>query len=153
MGINLEVQERKVILSHIDNIINQAVDNQLVECLYILAIQLSPAKSDQRKRYTTLLKDLRSVEGQLTIESTPISNLAEFSASNGYYYFRIKDDPFGRSAKITQSVLKADFKFTWKKPSGPWQLKQNGKLPLNIDNFISIITPKLNDDFKRFKKS
>lgn len=153
MSIKLEIQERKVILSHLDKIINQSTDNLLVECLYSLGIQLSPTNSDQRKRYTTLLNDLRSVQGHITLNAIAVTEHAELSASNGYYYFKIKDNSFGEFAELTHVVLKSYYSFTWKRVLKSWQLKQTTKLQLNIDEFISTIVPKLNDDFKRFKKS
>ena len=151
MSIKLEIQERKVILSHIDKIINQSSDNLLVECLYSLAVQLSPKNSAQQQRYKTLLNDLRSIEGQITLDPTPVGELAELSASNGYYYFKIKDNTFGELAILSHTVLKSYYGFTWKGVLKSWQLKQNTKLPLNIDEFVLTITPKLNDDFKKFK--
>lgn len=152
MQITIQPQEAKVILSNIDKLVNSTKDSLLVECLYCLAIELSPTKSNEKIKYTNALKDLRFILESKTIEPIAVTEHAEFSASNGYYYFRFKNDSFGESAKISVAELKANFNFTWnKKLNKSWQFKQSN-FPFNIDYFISTMTQKIEIDAKRILK-
>lgn len=149
MAIKLQAQEQKVILNNIDKLVNSTKDTLLVECLYVLAIQLSPKNSEQIKKYTTLLNDLRSILTYEKIEPIAVTSHARFWASDGYYILKFNNTEFGQAAKLSHSELKAQFNFTFNKTGKYWQFKQS-LLKFNVEHFIESMTMKINQDASRW---
>jgi len=149
--INLQEQERKVLLSNIDKLVNSCTDNLIVECLYSLAVQLSPKNSPELDKYTKFLSDIRAVSGQ-EIAPMNIGDHCIFKATSGYFYFKFKDQGFGKSAKITHAELKSQFNFTWNRSIGTWQKKQTN-LGFNLDFFNEAMIRTSRQDFAIFKSN
>lgn len=149
MRINIQEQERRVLLNNIDKLVNSCTDNLIVECLYSLAVELSPKNSNELTKYTTLLSDIRAIVGQ-DIAPMNIGDHCVFRASNGYYYFKFKDPEFGKVAKITHAELKAQYSFTWNRSISSWQKKQTN-LGFNLDFFNDSIVRTSRQDFATFK--
>ena len=151
MKIKLTPQEEKVIFNNIDKLVNNVGnDILLVECLYALAVQLSPKNSDQLKKYTNYLSDVRSISAQ-NIDPIDIGGFGTLKAENAYFYFKFNNSDFAKKAEVSRELLKAEFNFTWDKSYHQrWQRKQTN-LGFNIDHFKNEMIRVLKFDWNNYK--